>query len=50
MPSANEYKQFVEALGKRYPSVHTWELYNEPNFGEDLSPRASTTRTSSTPR
>jgi hypothetical protein len=39
MPSANEYKQFVEALGKRYPSVHTWELYNEPNFGEDLSPQ-----------
>jgi hypothetical protein len=39
MPSNNEYKQFVEALGKRYPSVHTWELYNEPNFGEDLAPQ-----------
>jgi hypothetical protein len=39
MPSANEFKLFVEALGKRYPSVHTWELYNEPNFGEDLSPQ-----------
>jgi hypothetical protein len=40
MPSATEYKQFVEAIGKRYPSVHTWELYNEPNFGEDLAPQA----------
>ena len=39
MPSANEYKQFVEAVGKRYPTVRTWELYNEPNFGEDLSPQ-----------
>ena len=39
MPSANEYKLFVEAVAKRYPSVHTWELYNEPNFGEDLSPQ-----------
>jgi hypothetical protein len=39
MPSANEYKQFIEAVGKRYPSVHTWELYNEPNFGEDLAPQ-----------
>ncbi len=39
MPSASEYQQFVEAVGKRYPTVHTWELYNEPNFGEDLSPQ-----------
>jgi Cellulase (glycosyl hydrolase family 5) len=39
MPSASEYKQFVEAVSKRYPTVHTWELYNEPNFGEDLSPQ-----------
>ncbi|HEY1590535.1 MAG TPA: hypothetical protein VGF81_01990 [Solirubrobacteraceae bacterium] len=39
MPSANEYRQFVVALGKRYPSVHAWELYNEPNFGEDLAPQ-----------
>jgi hypothetical protein len=39
MPSANEYKQFVEAVARRYPSVHTWELYNEPNFGEDLAPQ-----------
>ena len=39
MPSPNEYKQFVEAVAKEFPAVHTWELYNEPNFGEDLSPQ-----------
>ena len=40
MPNAGQYKLFVEALARRYPSVHTWELYNEPNFGEDLAPQA----------
>ena len=40
MPSTNEYKLFVQAVAKRYPSVHAWELYNEPNFGEDLAPQA----------
>ena len=40
MPNAGQYKLFVEAPAKRYPSVHTWELYNEPNFGEDLAPQA----------
>lgn len=39
MPSVKEYKQFVTAVGRRYPSVHTWELYNEANFGEDLCPQ-----------
>jgi hypothetical protein len=39
MPSANEYKLFVQAVARRYPTVHTWELYNEPNFGEDLAPQ-----------
>lgn len=39
MPSVREYRQFVTAVGRRYPSVHTWELYNEANFGEDLCPQ-----------
>jgi hypothetical protein len=52
MPSASGYGQFVRALGTRYsghfkprgsstalPAVQTWELYNEPNFGEDLAPQ-----------
>jgi hypothetical protein len=40
MPKPAEYMQFVEAVARHYPTVHTWELYNEPNFGEDLAPQA----------
>jgi hypothetical protein len=53
MPSASGFGQFVHALGVRYsghftppgsrsplPAVQTWEIYNEPNFGEDLAPQA----------
>jgi hypothetical protein len=40
MPSASAFKLFAEAVGTRYPTVHLWELYNEPNFGEDLAPQA----------
>ncbi len=52
-PSASQYGAFVHAVGERYggaftprgqstplPRVSTWELYNEPNFGEDLAPQA----------
>lgn len=52
-PSASEYGAFVRAVGSRYsgtfrppgsdtplPRVGFWELYNEPNFGEDLAPQA----------
>jgi hypothetical protein len=52
-PSAGQFGQFVHALGTRYsgqfrppgsntplPRVSTWEIYNEPNFGEDLAPQA----------
>jgi hypothetical protein len=52
-PSASEFGQFVRAVGTRYsgqfrppgsnsplPRVSNWELYNEPNFGEDLAPQA----------
>ena len=52
-PSASAYGQFVRAVGTRYsgtftppgsptalPRVSAWELYNEPNFGEDLAPQA----------
>lgn len=46
-PSASEYGQFVHAVATRYsghyqglPAVHAWELYNEPNFGQDLSPQS----------
>lgn len=40
-PSAKLYGDFVHAVGLRYRKyVHYWELYNEPNFGEDLGPQA----------
>lgn len=52
-PSAAQFGAFVHAVGERYsgfftppgataplPAVRVWELYNEPNFGEDLAPQA----------
>ncbi|MBV9837643.1 MAG: hypothetical protein JO156_05965 [Solirubrobacterales bacterium] len=52
-PSARDYGQFMQAIGKRYsgtftppgqasplPAVHFWAIWNEPNFGEDLGPQA----------
>jgi hypothetical protein len=52
-PSAAAYGQFVEAVARRYsgtfkpggiipalPRVSAWEIYNEPNFGEDIAPQA----------
>jgi hypothetical protein len=38
-PSASEYGQFVQAVGRRYPSVHFWELWNETNWGPALAPQ-----------
>jgi hypothetical protein len=50
-PSAAEFGKFVKAVVKRYgggyrpsgqssalPRVGTWEIWNEPNFVEDLAP------------
>ena len=39
-PNAKYYGEFVTAVGRRYPSVHLWALFNEPNFGQDLGPQA----------
>lgn len=46
-PSVSGFGDFVRAVGERYsgsyaglPRVHTWEIWNEPNFGEDLGPQA----------
>ena len=52
-PSASAFGQFVQAVGTRYsgtfqpagagaalPRVNSWEIYNEPNFGEDIAPQA----------
>jgi hypothetical protein len=52
-PSARDFGQFVQAVGRRYsgsyvppgqtdplPRVRFWSIWNEPNFGEDLGPQA----------
>jgi hypothetical protein len=46
-PSAAEYGKFVQAITTRYtgryaslPRVNYWEIWNEPNFGQDLAPQA----------
>jgi hypothetical protein len=38
-PSPTDYGQFVQAVGARYPTVHLWELWNEPNWGYSLAPQ-----------
>jgi hypothetical protein len=52
-PNVSQFGQFVRAVAERYsgryvppgaagplPAVRYWEIYNEPNFGEDLAPQA----------
>lgn len=31
-PSSDEYTAFVGNLGRRYPSVHRWSIWNEPDL------------------
>jgi hypothetical protein len=38
-PSGSEFRSFVTAVGRRYPSVHYWAIWNEPNYGPDLAPQ-----------
>jgi len=53
-PSAREFGLFVRAIGTRYrgnytppgssgplPAVRYWAIWNEPNYGQDLSPQAT---------
>jgi hypothetical protein len=53
-PSAREFGQFVRAIGRRYsgsytppggtsplPRVSFWSIWNEPNYGPDLAPQAT---------
>jgi hypothetical protein len=53
-PSPVQFGQFYRAVATRYsghyvpcgpcgalPAVRYWEIYNEPNFGQDLGPQAS---------
>ena len=38
-PSGKEYGLFAEAVGKQFPSVDLWSLWNEPNLYSWLSPQ-----------
>jgi hypothetical protein len=53
-PSAADYGQWVEAVGKRYdghytppgqstplPRVSFWSIWNEPNYGPNLTPQST---------
>jgi hypothetical protein len=53
-PSASEFGRFVKAVGHRYsgtytppgdtaplPKVDFWSIWNEPNYGPDLAPQAT---------
>lgn len=38
-PSAKEFGLFVEAVGRQFPNVHIWSIWNEPNLYSWLSPQ-----------
>ncbi len=53
-PSASDFRQWVEAIGKRYsghytppgqstplPRVAFWSIWNEPNYGPNLTPQST---------
>jgi hypothetical protein len=38
-PRASDYGSFVGALGRRYPTVRNWSIWNEPNLSAWLAPQ-----------
>jgi hypothetical protein len=38
-PDPKEFRAFVEMLGRRFPSVEMWSIWNEPNQGALLQPQ-----------
>jgi hypothetical protein len=38
-PSVKDFGDFVRAAGTRYPGVHTWSIWNEPNLYRWLYPQ-----------
>ncbi len=38
-PNAKEFGLFAEAVGRQFPNVHIWSIWNEPNLYSWLSPQ-----------
>jgi len=38
-PSAKEFALFAQAVGREFPGVHIWSIWNEPNLYSWLSPQ-----------
>jgi len=38
-PSAKEFGLFAQAVGRQFPNVHIWSMWNEPNLFSWLSPQ-----------
>jgi hypothetical protein len=38
-PSAREFRRFAAAAGQRFPDVHIWSIWNEPNLYSWLGPQ-----------
>jgi hypothetical protein len=48
-PKASEFRRFAEAAGRRFPDVHIWSIWNEPNLYSWLSPQRRKDRTPLSP-
>ena len=48
-PNPDEFGAFVTAVGKRYPTVRRWSIWNEPNQGGWLTPQITITSKGATP-
>jgi hypothetical protein len=48
-PKPDEFGAFVTAIGKRYPTVRRWSIWNEPNQGGWLQPQLTITSKGATP-
>ena len=48
-PRPDEFGAFVQAIGRRYPTVRRWSIWNEPNQGGWLTPQYVITSRGATP-
>lgn len=38
-PNVEDYAAFIQAVGRRYPGVHHWSFWNEPNIKRFIEPQ-----------